>query len=105
MGIATMYAIHIDKLNFDPEKLEFSLDLVDDDKYDLTSELARGRDIQVVGRKRTLTFYHERSKDLYLNGMQLFNVTYRVSPNQIEQSYTINFKIRWGVEARSWPHG
>lgn len=95
-----MYAIHIDKLNFDPEKLEFSLDLVDgDDKYDLTSELARGRDIQVVGRKKTLTFYHERSREIYLNGMltQLFNVTYRVSPNQIDQSYTIIFKIRWVV--------
>lgn len=92
-----MYAIHIDKLNFDPEKLEFSLDLVDDDKYDLTSELARGRDIQVVGRKRTLTFYHERSKELYLDGMltRLFNVTYRVSANQIEQSYIINFRIKW----------
>lgn len=93
-----MYAIHIDKLEFNPNELSFSLDLVDgDDKYDLTSELARGRDIQVVGRKKTLTFYHESSKELYLNGMltQLFNVTYRVSPNQIDQSYTIIFKIRW----------
>lgn len=98
MRIATMYAIHIDKLNFDPEKLEFSLDLVDnEDKYDLTSHIAKGQDIQVVGRRKTLTFYHVRSKQLFLNGMltQLFDVTYRVKPNQIDQPYIINFRIKW----------
>jgi hypothetical protein len=98
MRIATMYYIHIDRLEYDPEKLSFHLDLVDnEDKYDLLNRIATGQDIQVVGRRKTLTFYHVGSKQLFLNGMltQLFDVTYRVKPNQIDQPYIINFRIEW----------
>lgn len=45
----SMYAIHIDRLDYDPEKLSFHLDLVDnEDKYDLTSRIATGRDIITI---------------------------------------------------------
>lgn len=93
----SMYAIRIDRLDFDPEKLSFRLDLVDNNDEDLTNYIATGQDIQVVGRRKTLTFYHVRTKQLFLDGMltQLFDVTYRVKPNQIDQPYTINFRIEY----------
>jgi hypothetical protein len=93
----SMYAIRIDRLDFDPEKLSFHLDLVDNEDNDLTNRIATGQDIQVVGRRKTLTFYHVRSKQLFLNGMltQLFDTTYKVKPNQVDQPYIINFRIKW----------
>lgn len=88
-----MQNILINELKYDPKNLSFSIDLRMLPRYNkLVNDIAKGRDIQVVGRTRTCTFYHDHTK---MSIIGEYDVTYRISPNQLDKSYIIDIKIKF----------